>query len=995
MPTPARPRVPRPAAWLALLLPLAGGLLAPAVRAQNIGRTTGGMRGVVQDETGGVLPGVRVEATSTALVGGRSATTGADGSFDLPALPGGVYRVQASLAGFATLAFEGLDLRVGQTLKIDFVLKAGLAESITVEGKAIIDVVSVEQTNDIAAETFNELPKGRSWESIVELVPSVNTEELNRTRGLSFQGASVHENVYIVDGVDSTETAFASQGQDLVFEFLENIQVKSGFLGAEYGGALGGVVNMQTKSGSNEFRGGLNFMYSGSALTGDPRPRLRVVPTDSTKADYVVDPEDDSRTLDFGGFLGGPVVRDRLWFFAGFMPQNTDLGRTVTFRSPAVTRDFDSDVRRPFLSGKLTWRADDDLTLNLSYQRAPRRELGRLPALDGTDDPAQDFAALGAERHRTTYSFNADWVVAPSVFVNAFVGYYSQRGGSLGVPVGDRFRCVTSNLAIAGIPEQFRCAAGSQTLVDNNPTLKDWNDRLSMGATASFNFRAGGSHALKVGAQYALPKSTTDTRLTGERVDLHWGASQIGIRGTYGYWRNISISNIGASKSRNAAVFVQDQWTRGRLTFNLGLRLEHERDLPLRAAADTTTADIVFDWKDKIAPRLGVAWDVQGDSTWRVYANAGFFYDTLKQTATQLLFGARVFRFDYYRLDTFDWRSLGTAAARAAGAPFFVLNFGGAPPYVPPDTKPTRSNELAVGSDHRLGRDWVVSAQYIHRALHNAIEDFDVTPITVNGVRYTKVIGNPGEGILTQPFAGLPPLPEFERTYDGLTLEVSKRLADRWAMSASYTLSRLYGNYEGLGDSDEQVLGGGNPNSGRYCTTLEGCYTASGEVDLGRLTLDRPHQFKLNGSYAFDFGLSLGAFFRAESGTPVTPQLGVNQAAVTHPEGRGSRGRTDVFTQTDVFLQYGVKLGQRARVTVSANVLNLFDRDAVRGIFPGILAGSSATTAVPTAVYFAPGGYDYLAVVARLPAANKDPRYLMPQLFQAPRALRLGVRLDF
>lgn len=970
------------------------GLAAGAVQAQNIGKTTGSIRGTIKDDTGGVLPGVTVTATSPGLVGTRSVVTSGDGSFDFAGLAIGVYRVQAELSGFSPSAVQGLELKAGQTLKVDISMKAGgLTESITVEGSSIIDVVSVEQQNNISAETFNSLPKGRSWESIVEIAPSVNTEDINRTKGLSFQGASVHENVYIVDGVDSTETTSASQGQDIVFEFLDNIQVKSGFLGAEYGGALGGVVNMQTKSGSNAFKGSLNLQYSGSRLTGDPRQRLR------SDGVYIQDPEDKSRVLDFGGYIGGPIKKDKLWFFAGVMPQNTDVSRTVSYpaagAAAAKTVTVDGTVRRPFISSKLTWRAAQDLTVNASYQYSPRKELGRLPSFDLTDDRDSNFAALGSERNRATYALNADWVASPRVFLNAFLGYYTQRGGSLGVPVGDRYRCVTSNLTIPGVPPDLQCAANYQTLIDNNPTLKDWNDRLSTGASANFSFKAAGSHSLKIGAQYALPKSTTENLLTGERVDLHWGLSQIGIRGQYGYWRNITIQNKGASKAKNAAAFIQDQWTRNRFTFNLGLRLENEVDIPLTAATDTVNREIKFGWGEKIAPRLGVAWDVKGDSSWRIYANAGYFYDTLKQTATQLLFGSRDFRFDYYRLDTLNWRSLGKAAAAAAGTPFFVLSFSGSPVYVPSDTKPTRNDELAIGSDYQLGKNWALSAQYIHRALQNAVEDFTVTPVTIDGFRYTTLIGNPGRGILRQPFAGQPVLPDFERTYDGVTVEVTRRMANRWAMSGSYTLSRLYGNYEGLGDSDEQVLGGGTPNAGRYCSTLESCYNGKGQVDKGNLTLDRPHQVKLSGSYSIGSGLNIGAFFRASSGTPITPQLGVNAAPTTHPEGRGSRGRTPFFNQTDLFLQYGVKIGKEMRASASVNVSNVFDQNITRSVFPGILLGSAAVTPVPVAQYFAPGGYDYQAVIAAIPAANKDPRFMKAQLFQAPRALRLGLTLDF
>ena len=413
------PPVRNRAALAAALL----GLLAGPLHAQNIGKTTGSIRGTVKDATGGVLPGVTITVSSPALVGARTAVTSGSGAYEFPSLAIGTYRVEANLSGFAPSVIQNLALNPGATLKADFSMRAGMSETVTVEGTAIIDVVSVDHAKDISAETFAELPKGRSWDSIVELAPSVNTEDLNRTKGLSFQGASVHENVYIIDGVDATETAFASQGQDVVFEFLENIQVKSGFLGAEYGGALGGVVNMQTKSGSNTFKGGLNLMYSGSKLTGDPRKRLRTSPTSTLIAEYVQDPKDESRTLDFGGFIGGPVKKDKLWFFAGFMPQNTDVSRTVNYPATstlaAKTVTVDGTVRRPFASTKLTWRAAKDLTLNASYQFAPREEIGRLPSFDLTDDRLSNFADLGTTRDRSTYALNADWVASPRVFINA------------------------------------------------------------------------------------------------------------------------------------------------------------------------------------------------------------------------------------------------------------------------------------------------------------------------------------------------------------------------------------------------------------------------------------------------------------------------------------------------------------------------------------------------------------------------------------------------
>ena len=127
-----------------------------------------------------------------------------------------------------------------------------------------------------------------------------------------------------MDGVDTTSVVVGNTGQDVVLEFINEVQVKSGFVGADYGGALGGIVNVVTQSGSNDFKALLNLQFSGSALTGSPRPTLRVVPTNSKQAEYISYPEDDNSQLDFGGTVGGSLQRDRVWFFGGWMPQYID-----------------------------------------------------------------------------------------------------------------------------------------------------------------------------------------------------------------------------------------------------------------------------------------------------------------------------------------------------------------------------------------------------------------------------------------------------------------------------------------------------------------------------------------------------------------------------------------------------------------------------------------------------------------------------------------------
>jgi hypothetical protein len=278
------------------------------------------------------------------------------------------------------------------------------------------------------------------------------------------------------------------------------------------------------------------------------------------------------------------------------------------------------------------------------------------------------------------------------------------------------------------------------------------------------------------------------------------------------------------------------------------------------------------------------------------------------------------------------------------------------------------------------------SIGYVHRSLSHVVEDFYLTYPTAQ-----KVFGNPGLGMITQTYGpGYANQPAFERTYDGLDLQLHKRFSQGWQANMAYTYSRLYGNYDGLADADQQTTTDTNPNLGLYCDYLEGCFTAGGKVDLGPLATNRPHQFKLNGSYTFKFGLTVGAFFQALSGTPITPSLGVNSSTITHPAGRGGAGDNPMLSQTDLSFTYGFKVGRTSRLSATLNVLNVFDQAAGIRAFQQMLNGSSIK--IPISTYFS--GYDYQAAITAQ-SALRDPRYLMASAYQLPRAARIGIKYSF
>jgi hypothetical protein len=871
-------------------------------------------------------------------------------------------------------------------MKPNIKMSPGLKSEVTVVASPVLDVLSSAASNNLSAETINELPKGRSWDSVVQLAPAVNNETIQGEKGISFRGASISENAYIVDGVDTTSVVVGTTGQDIMLDFVNEVQVKSGFVGADYGGALGGIVNVVTKSGSNDLKVMLNFQYSGSALTGSPRPTLRVVPTNNKQAEYITYAEDPMDQLDFGGTVGGSIKHDRVWFFGGWMPQYVNTDREATLTN-ASTDTYTSEVRRNFFTGKVTAKAAQNLNVNFTTNVSPYNTQGALPSLDGTSAAGVDYAARGTRSNKIAYAAGMDWVASPKFFINAFVGYHTKKAHDEGVPVLPRYRYQTSNVGMAGVPVEFQHPILWETSSPTENVFANDDTRFSFGATASFAFNAGGRHMLKAGFQYARPTTYLNYGYTNpDRLDLQWNSSFAGQRGTYGIYRLFDVGQNGKVVSDNQAIFVQDTWSVSRLTLNLGLRTERENLTPF---VDTNpTQDIFFGFGDKLAPRVGVAWDVRGDSSWKVYANAGMFYDMLKHSAPRDGFGGGVFTIDYYTLDTYDYNQL--HKANPLGRYIFRLDLRGSGDTLDPAIQPARTNVFDAGTEIELARNLTFGVGYVHRTVSNINEDFYL--LQSNGT-YQKVFGNPGSGLVTQPYgSAFPAQPKFERNYDGVDFQLRKRMSNNWTGTVSYTFSRLEGNFDGLADPDQQMYADVNPNLGIYCDYLEGCWAANGQKDWGRLSSDRPHQFKMNGSYSFPWGLTVGAYFQALSGLPITANLGVNSATVTHPAGRGGNGRNKMFSQTDLSLMYGIKTGKTSRASLMLNVLNLFNQDSSTRTYQNMLMSGGTSIRVPAATYFS--GYDYQAAIDTQ-GNVRDPRYLMVDRYQAPIGARIGVKFEF
>jgi outer membrane receptor protein involved in Fe transport len=329
-------------------------MFATSAMAQS--STTGSIEGMVSDPNGAAVKGATVTVTSPNLISPQTATSGDDGRYQIPALPPGTYKVTVEASGFGKYEKDGVSVNLGRTSSVDPQLGLGTTTAtVTVTGGAAVDVAANTTGSNVSTEQFSNFPTQRTVQGLYTIAPTVTRSGLRdatgRDRDPSVGGSSGPENNYILDGVNTSDPAFGGSGANLPFEFVQEVEIKTGAYGAEYGKSTGGIFNVITKSGTNEFHGDLfgygttkgmvrkvkNFPFTGSAANGFAE-------------------------VDLGGDIGGPIIKEKLWFFGAFNPQRrTNYYLTQTFHTPAQNK-----VTIPFYAGKITWALNNKNTFTAS-----------------------------------------------------------------------------------------------------------------------------------------------------------------------------------------------------------------------------------------------------------------------------------------------------------------------------------------------------------------------------------------------------------------------------------------------------------------------------------------------------------------------------------------------------------------------------------------------------------------------------------------------------
>jgi hypothetical protein len=979
----------------------------------------GGIAGIVTDSSQAPVPGATITATNKQTGATRTVVSGPDGAYRVPDLEPGRYTVTIELSGFQKVQADDVLVLLGRMADVPAALKVGgVSEVVTVtsDTKTQVDLHSTTVAHNVTAEEFDRMPKARSFQGIALTSPGVNQGDIEG--GFQVNGASGAENSFTVDGVNTNSLLYGSSRQNTVFEYLQEVQVKTGGIAAEYGGALGGVISAVTKSGGNRFSGEGHYYFSGSPISARPVQRLQLSPLDDTTVLTLQDPKQKNHQNEAGGSIGGPIVKDRLFFFASASPRFVRRTNNYSFSNGAEPGSISQSQTAQQTFGKVTY-ASQRMQANGSVLWTPVRSTGTLSAYDGTgpqfisSSRAGNAAQIprGFKQDQANFSGNVDVYLTSASSISLRGGMFSDNYADRGVSTTTAVIWNTPSIGVSGVPADLQLPKGAQNTPRVLITNRDETKTSFVQLDYNHAFNVLGSHLLKGGVGVRHTTNEVDSTYPGGYVLLNWGTSFVNNSGqtgtgTYGYYEVNDRGTRGLVDANMPSMYVQDTWTLGnRLTLNLGVRTEKETVPSFRT--DVKDKAFEFGFGKKIAPRLGATLDVFGNGRMKAYGSWGRYFDWVKYELARGSFGGDTWLVNYRSLDSLDVYNLNLS--NMPGRDLWggmrdrrVPNFD----TIDPDLKPMYQDATNLGFEYQLTTTTAFGVNYVHNKLTRTIEDVGSLDASGNEVYFAA---NPGEGIattmfvtgLTEPFKTPRPL----RQYDAVDFSISRRFSRNWFGSANITISRLYGNYAGLSNSDEistpttgtssataQQQGGSiarpGTAAGRAWDLDELEWDSKGHLDVrGRLATDRPVVAKFYGSYRLPFGTQVGGFVYAGSGTPMSTVVNTTNTIPVLVNGRGDMGRTPFLSRTDLLVSHDLNVGGPKRVRLELNVLNLFNQKTATHIFNSLNKGAGlarADSAMDLSRVDLAKGYDYNALIMASPSgANAfDPRYGRADLWQ-------------
>jgi hypothetical protein len=849
-----------------LLLVLTAGVLSAQTRETAV------LQGTVKDDTGAPLPGVAVTAISPSVMGKPSTVTDGAGRYRIPALVTGTYAVEAVLDGFAPAKITGVSLHVGQTATVDIVLSAAKVESeVTVIGAApVVDVTNASLANTyFTRDMLTNLPTAQDTHAILNLAPGV-------TQLSAYGGGDQSGNSWTIDGAEVSSAWFGG-GQystPIDYNIVEEQQIIALGAPAEYGGFTGTAINIVTKSGSNELHGDAQFLYRGNSwqssniAAGDPEwALLGETPT--------------TEYLSGSAHLGGPIIKDKLWFFGGLEYYKTTIQLESTSKNSPRTL--------PKFYLKLNYQMGQNDRLQASYEThtytALRTQMDNLVTPDGNWDDK-----WGSNLVNATYlhTFSND-----SIFELKF-------GANWG--------------SWARYPSH------------KNPDISGFWDLVN-GTHACYWWSYQPDHKYSLRGTYTKQLGRHDFK-AGLEVERSGGYWDMTLPGGVAYYTLDNEPYIGFATHGFQGFdnwlysgYLQDDWRiSDSFVINPGLRYNVARGTVPNI--DETV------WKPHMGlePRLGFVWDVLKNQKTVIKAHIGKYYEGTRS-------------YNYWNLtpqgDTIYYNT----------PEFGVLEYWytvyGANLYsVDPAVKTPSMNQAVLGLEQVLGENLSASVALIYKEWLDFIDMVDLNA-TFEEVPYTNPVtgetmtvynqtnvGTQPHYLITNPKVGRdigaadPNIVTVDpsRKYTGIQFTLNKRFSNRWQMSTSYTYSKEQGSYSNAHTATGSYGTGG---TGNY-------YDPNLQINLdGRSSISPPHIFKIMASYILPWDINVSAVYIYNSGrtwTKTTTLTQLDQATkpylLLEPQGSS---RMAANNSLDFRLEKSFRI-QSMRLSVMLDIFNVLNQ---------------------------------------------------------------------
>jgi hypothetical protein len=896
---------------LGLALMLAGLPIAVAGQTAQVGQVIGDVR----DATGAMLPGATVTLTSPERGFSRVAVTDRFGKFLFAVVPIGRYDVTVTLSKFEVKKVAGNLIEAEHTTGISVTLKlASVEEKATVLGETpIVDPTNQTLQTRVRADEFQKLPYARSYQALIAAAPGVVG-----SGNVNAHGALTSSNLFLFDGVNTTDPTTGTFGNNLNFEAIQELIVRTSTVSAEFGRATGAIVDVVTKSGTNRLQGSYKFLMTNdqwnqqNATTSELAPNASLARTKFDKINPV-----------HSGTAGGPVVRNRAWFFAAYEDARTTTPQQQTNAAPGFTpQSYQQTTASPFLSVRVTTEVKPNHNLWARITQSPTN--GFINDYYG-GFAAERAALTRQDQHGTSYAAQYTGVFGTKITAEAMVSQASE----------------TINVT----PFEKGPTNGGAAIFDENDgrwyngaTYDGYVKRPRTQATAAVSYFAighGYSHNFKAGVDLQMVQSANSFKFpTATEFDVI-GFDRVARTFTPDL-RFDYDSAPSRSRGTQMALYGRDRFQAGRrASIEAGVRLERQ------TGHSDVSALTVDTWA--IAPRVSASYLVTGDARTMLIGSYGRFHDGILQGFSDNF--AAVPQQTNYNLYAWNGASYDLVSRFDLGASSFAPNTKVTPRYM---------DEYTGGVERKISQSTGVGARLIYRKWANFIDD--VRTFNTDGTIH-RVVAN---------------VPDATRTYQGFEFTMDRRFANHWLASGNYTYSQTRGNhfvddFSSIGDfvteNCRQSAGGlaidqglGDAQGVFPCANVQKNLT-------GTPTYDRPHFAKFTGAYSHPMGafdLTTGVVGALSSKATYTESRTVNvllpgsvassgQTLTYFYQPRGAERIAGLAKNIDASVEATRRIG-KASVGMKADVFNVFNAEEKIAVNNTSWCASTATAACQTAV---------------------------------------------